>query len=193
MASFDQHVIEMQPQVGAPVQQQQTFDDKGELILFEGICWSEGLKHSVDGYYHTLGLRIFCGLGLTCCIPIGNCCAKKACETWRMYLTDKSLCFDNIMYSPECAYSSSTTVRIALTDIEAIQAVSCVVSAGCWGYGTKIGSPTSIHIEIKPGTPYAPKYCCYWDLPYVMKVYYCHNANELVKAVMKQMNTIVRD
>ena len=194
MASFDQHVIEMQPQVGAPVQQQQIFDDKGELILFEGICWSEGLKDFVHRYYCGLGIGCFFGLGLACCIPIGNCCANKACDTWRLYLTDKSLCFDTkIMYSPQCAYGSSTTFRIALTDIEAIQVVSGIVNAGCCGYGRKIASPTSIQVEIRLGSPLSAKCCCFWELPFVITVYYCHNANEFVEAVKKQMNTMIRD
>ena len=45
MACSGQQVTELQPQIAedsAPVQQQK-FDDNGELILFEGICWCEGV------------------------------------------------------------------------------------------------------------------------------------------------------
>lgn len=199
MASSDQHVIEMQPQIveaGVPVQQQ-AFDDNGELILFEGICWREGIKAFVHSYYRALGSACFCGLGLPCCIPLGNHYANKACDTWRLYLTDKSLCFsDRLMYGPECSNGTIGTVRIAITDIEAIQVQSRVVAvkAGCCNscYGQQIAPPKTIEIEVTRGTPNSVKCCC-WDLPTVLTVYYCDNADKFVEAVQKQMNTMVRD
>ena len=103
MASSGQQVIELQPQIGddsAPVQEQK-FDDNGELILFEGLCWCDGVKTFVSDYYCMLGKATLCGLGLLCCVTLGNHYIKIACDAWQLYLTNKSICFsDRLVYGP---------------------------------------------------------------------------------------------
>ena len=194
MASSGQQVIELQPQIGddsAPVQEQK-FDDNGELILFEGICWCDGIKTFLGDYYRRWGKATLCGLGVLCCVPLGNHYANIACDAWQLYLTNKSIYFhERLVYGPGCI---ARTVCIAITDIEAIQVESRVetVDEGCGCLGQKIAPPKTIDIEIRKGTPNAVK-CCGWELSTVLRLEYCDNADEFVEAVKRQMTTMVRD
>ena len=113
---------------------------------------------------------------------------------WQLYLTSKSLCF--VQFSIGMAYClGSRTVCIALTDIEAIQVQTHLIRAGCCNYGLKIGTPTTIQIELKVGAKSEFSIinkCCFVDLPTVIAVHYCDNADEFVAAVKKQMGIMVR-
>ena len=93
MALSAQDVITVQPDVELvqPAAGQLQYDANGEPIIFEGICWSNGLKANVESHYFNNGLAICFGLGLPCCWPLGTYYAKRACETWRLYLTDKHI------------------------------------------------------------------------------------------------------
>ena len=186
MALSSRDVIQSQPLAGNTALQHQKFDDEGELIVFEGICWCEGLKKDVKLRYCFLSSSTF-GLGLPLFLPLGIFCANKACDMWQLYLTSKSLCF--VQFSPGMAYCpGSRTVRIALTDIEAIQTESHLIRTGCCNCGLKIGTPTTIQIELKEGarSEFALK-CCFVNFPTVIAVHYCDNADEFVAAVKKQM------
>ena len=185
MANFGQHSLELQ--------QQEKYDSNGELIIYEGNCWCEGIKSHVQNYYCVLALSGF-GLPLPVTIPLGIFCAKTGCEKWRLYLTNKSVCFDPVSNFPQCSFGTGrATIRIAITDIEAIQTQSNIVSAGCCSYGRNIASPKTIQIEVKLGTQYSGKCCGLVEIPTVYEVYFCSNAEEFVEAVKKQMNTMVRD
>ena len=192
MALSSRDVIESQPLASDTALQHQKFDDEGELIVFEGVCWCEGLKKAVKLCYCSLSITTY-GLGLPLFYPLGIFCANKACDVWQLYLTSKSLCF--VQFNVGMAYCpGSRTVRIALTDIEAIQAQTRLVRAGCCNYGLKIGTPTTIHIELREGakSEFSLK-CCFVDLPTVIAVHYCDNADEFVAAVKKQMGIMVRE
>ena len=84
---------------------------------------------------------------------------------------------------------SATLRKIALTDIQGIQAATGVVKAGFCNMGTKLSTPTTIQIEQE-----MPFCGCGCKLPVVTPlIYHCANAVDFVEAVKRQMNVICRE
>lgn len=186
MALSNEDVITMQPATIGQLQ----YDINGEPIVFEGVCWNDGLKNDIKLYYRNYGLAICAGLGLPCTLPIGAYCAKRACENWRLYLTDKHIHYETTVIvptSPNCC--SSSFRKIPLTDIEDIQAATGLIRAGFCGLGVKLSCPTTIQIEMK-GIPLCG--CC-CKVPVVVQLSNCDNAAEFAEAVKRQLNVICRE
>ena len=199
MASTNPAVIHTQPQPHSEenptsaICSQQQMDDNGELIIMEGICDQDGLKVAVSDYYYFLAVRMGF-IWLPIFLPIGRFCGTKAVGIWRVYLTSTSLHF--VKFDPTCVYFPiKSNKRIALTDIEEINVVNPVVTAGCCYLGTKLTSPTTVQVEIKPnGAKEFFSLCCrYCDLPIVINIDFCANAVQFMEAVKQQMVTMVRE
>ena len=189
MALSAQDVITVQPaavELVQPAAGQLQYDANGEPIIFEGICRSNAIKASVKSYYFIAGLRIGVGLGLMCCWPLGIYLGKRACETWRLYLTDKHIHYSTTVMSPSSP--SATLRKIALTDVQGIQAATSLVKVGFCNMGTKLSMPTTIQIEQEVSSCGC---CC--KLPIVFQLRYCDNAVDFVEAVKRQMNVICRE
>ena len=187
MALSNQDVITMQPATIGQLQ----YDINGEPIVFEGVCWNNGLKKDIKLYYRNYGLGICGGLGLPFTSPLGTYYAERACEKWRLYLTDKHIHYETTVIIPTSSTNccSSTFRKIPLTDIEDIQAATTIIRTGFFGWGTKLSNPTTIQIEIKEKT-----YCgCCCILPGVVPLFNCDNAVEFVEAVKRQLNVICRE
>ena len=177
-----QHAVEQLQLAAGQLQ----YDANGEPIVFKGICWSNGLKANVESHYQSLGLAICVGLGLPCCWPLGIYYGKRACETWRLYLTDKHIYYSITVMNPN---SPSATFRIiALTNIQGIQAATGLVKGGFCGMGVKISTPITIQIEQE-----MPFCGCCCKLPTVLQLSHCINAVDFVEAVKRQMNVICRE
>ena len=203
MASTNPAVIHTQPQPHpeenptSAICSQQQMDENGELIIMEGICDQDGLKVAVSDIYHFLAVRMGI-IWLPIVLPMGIFCGAKAVGIWRVYLTSTSLHF--VDFDPACVYFPiKSNKQIALTDIEQINLLNPVVRAGfrCCAVGTKLGSPTTVQVEIKPNgaKEFFPLCCrcCATDLPIVIKIDFCANAVEFVEAVKQQMVTMARE
>ena len=181
MASSGAAVIDIQPQTGTLSSlEQPDVDPTSERIVFEGTCCSEALKHDVKQYWTIIGIVVplmMLPMLLPCLlfgIWFGNYRAKQACRTWKLYLTRKHIIYNR---SSICGVH---TLRIALTDIRAIQLqTGALISVGCCGAGQMFASPTAMDIEVEPD--YRNRY------PHVFQIYYCKNAADFVQAVKEQM------
>lgn len=185
---------ESEGQQALEAEQEKNYDSNGEHILLEGKCWRKGLRIRVLKFYFGLGTAVS-GVAVLFTVPLGCLCAMRGVKKWSIYLTDKSIVFNPMLSYPEFSFffGCQKTFRISITDIEEIQAQSRVIRVGCCKCGTKLSFSKTILIEVKSGTEYG-KYCCgLVKVPVVYEVNFCDNANEFVKAVKKQMNTIVRD
>ena len=126
-------------------------------------------------------------LDLECCKP----------PRWHIYLTSSGKLY--VVYTTSLFYRCLCTCgyskQLALTDIEDIQTIGKVVSAGRQNWGSKIAPPTEVVMEIKPDKakeflPFCYR-CC--NLPTVMTIYCDEDVSNFVKAVKQQMNTMARE
>lgn len=166
------------PSAGS-TQLQHRVDEKGEMILLEGICAQEQLRSDITSFYAPFG-----------CL-LENICGARAIDVWSLYLTSTGIHFVN--FNAACVCCPKAQVHIALTDINKIQDVSHVYKAGCCKFGTKMDS-TTIRLELKPNKAKEFFPLCYrcisWfgnDIPIVIEFNYCENATEFVEAVKQQM------
>lgn len=116
---------------------------------------------------------------------------------WHVYLTNSGKLY--VVYTASLFYRLLCTCpyskQLALTDIEDIQTIGKVVSAGRCNWGSTIASPTNLAMEIKPESakeffPFCYR-CC--SLPTVMTIYCDEDVSNFVKAVKQQMNTMARE
>ena len=141
-----------------------------------------------------------CGC-LQCTIPSIPCpkldleCCKP--PHWHVYLTDSRKLY--IVYKTSLFYRllgiSPYSKQLAITDIEDIQAIGNVVSAGRCNMGSTIAPPTTLVMEIKPDSAkeFFPFYCRCCNLPTVMTIFCDKDVRDFVKAVKQQMNTMARE
>lgn len=173
---------------------QQQLDKHGERIIIEGICAQTMLKRQVSWYYRSLSLSdSICFPCLPCCIFLGRSCGSKAVDIWHMHLTSTTLHIVN--FNPYCVCCPKKDVDIELMDINEIEEVGAVYRAGCCNLGTKLESPSTVRVELKPNK--AKEFfwsCCRsCDLPLVIDINYCENATEVVEAVRQEMNKMQRE
>ena len=188
LSNQDQGIVTMQQSSS----RQPKYDENGDEIIFEGICWNTGLKHAVKSSYTSWGRvsSAMCCMALyPLCIPIGNYCGNKACKVWRLYLTST-----HIRYAIRDGLNCQSVVgSIALTDVTNIQAKSGTVEVRRWCYYEgKIGTPTQIQIEMRVQA--CNICCCHMvSTSTVFELSYCKNATEFVEAVKRQLNTMARE
>lgn len=163
---------------------QKQLDERGEHVIIEGICAQKLLKTDVSQNYRYRYSYIIC---LPCCIFVGRSCGSKAVDYWHMYLTPTTLHIVN--FNPNCVCFPKRDVDIALTDINEIEEVGAIYRAGCCDMGTKLASPSTVRVELKPNGAKDFFGCCYrsCNLPIVVDINYCENATEFVEAVRQQM------
>ena len=181
---------------------EQHLDKDGEVIIEElfpsavvtNIVTTQPPFHGIVVPYYGAGPSSK-GCSLPCALPSLE---LECCELphWHVYLTRRGL---NVVYKTSLFLRllcfSSYSKQLALTDIEDIQTIGEVVSAGYQKRGSKMAPPTMIVMEIKPDRakeffPFCYR-CC--SLPTVMTIFCTEDTRDFVKAVKQQMNTMARE
>ena len=209
MASTGREVVNVQPKKehsSTTSSSRERLDKNGEIIVEELFpiavvtnivpfaIVTQGILSPIYGEgpstpsYSCMPCTIPCPqLDLECCKP----------PHWHIYLTSSGKLY--VVFTTSLYYrllcNSPYSKQIALTDIEDIQTIGKVVSAGRHNLGSKIAPPTKIVMEIKPdrAKEFFPFYyrCC--NLPTVMTIYCDEDVSNFVKAVKQQMNTMARE
>lgn len=177
-------------EVSATQPRQQHLNKNGEPVIIAGVCAQQLLKQQVSSYYKYYVSYITYHVCFPCCGLVGKLCGSKAVDIWQMYLTPTTLHL--VDFNPNYVCLPKKDLDIALTDINEIEEVGFVYKAGCCDCGTKLASPSTVRVELKPNraADFFPWCCRSCDLPIVIDINYCNNATEFVEAVRQQMATV---
>ena len=162
---------------------QQTVDRNGEPIVYEARCLYQELEDAVCRNYATstclftgfIGLLVFC--------PLYRRRARQVAESWKLYVTDKSLVY-TIMYRGLGGCEQPSRIRIPLAYIETVAVNDPLVECGPASCLCSTG-PDAVVVTLKQGYRCQYSACCGGRLAFR----YAENADEFADAVRRQMST----
>lgn len=162
---------------------QQKYDDDGEPILAEGICYN-----SARVFFEVfMSIFAFSGLVILIFVPflpflfiIALYCAYKAASSWRLYLAPSGIHQTKVAVSP-CCYKK---IFIPLADIESISAN--VVPGKDMDFVPVLQVRVKSRRLLEENTPLCQR--IFWGINEYLKLKNVSNAVEFAAAVEQQLS-----
>lgn len=216
MAAQGDFVISQQPQASErpPSTANKNAQYNGEEIIFEGICDMENVKRVVGCLYCDRVLLIGF-LGTLCCPllvfsyllfchgPIGCICAHRVANSWKLLLTHSRIYYMR-KHSFCICRCADIDIYVELADIELVHRTQTIAEPqGCF---CKTEVPTTVTVQLKKGRrndlrladcatrigDSAQATASPEETVIQLTFTHCSNAEEFVRAVQQQIDTIQR-